>query len=150
MRYFIPVLVVLFTACTNLKPLPGSKSFTGYDFTKYTEQGFLFTPEGYSGNYQSIGMVNVSFWPEVVKTEGTDPSKNYRIDRGLDGNNWYIEMLDMQTAIDSMYSKASKMGADAVIRFKTNFNTKQHGTKTIVGIEVSGFAIDRIKNSTSK
>jgi hypothetical protein len=146
MKYILPILILLCSACTNLKPLPGSKRFTAYDFTKYSQQGFLFTPEGYSGSYQSVGMVNISFWPEVVKSEGTDADLEYRIDKDLDGNIWYIETLNMQTAIDSMYSKASQMGADAVIRFKTNFNTKNHGSKTIVGIELSGFAINRKEN----
>lgn len=148
MRKLLILLITafIFTSCASLESLPGSKTFTGYDFSKYSNQGFLFTPESYEGNYKSIGMVNVTFWPEVKKQgDPLDSSKNYSVTRTYD-TTWFIEKLNMQTAIDSMYSKASKMGADAVIRFNTNYQTKQHGSLSIIGLEVSGFAIDRKNN----
>jgi hypothetical protein len=37
----------------------------GYDFTVYTQQGFLFTPESYNGRDQSIGSLPVTVWPEM-------------------------------------------------------------------------------------
>ena len=135
--------ILIITGCVTTESLPGSKTFTKFDFSKYSEKGFLFTPEGYNDDYQSIGMINITFWPEVLKKgDKPDPAKSYRTTFSA-GNRWFIERLNMQTAIDSMYSKATEMGADAVIRFNANYKTKRHAMMTIVGIDVTGFAIKR-------
>ncbi len=146
MRKAIIIALLLVTGCSAMKPLPGSRVLYGYDFTDYTQQGFLFTPEGYNQDYNSIGLLNLTFTPQVVEPQGIPANKSmndfYRVN-AVDGSVWYVEKLDMQTAIDSMYSKASNMGADALIRFDASYNTRPHYEISITEIEVSGFAIKR-------
>jgi hypothetical protein len=40
---------------------------SGYDFTSYTERGFLFTPEQYLGDYDAIGLLSLEIIREVKK-----------------------------------------------------------------------------------
>ena len=41
--------------------------FFGFNFTPYTEKGFLFTPEKYETEYGSIGLITCIIFPEKKK-----------------------------------------------------------------------------------
>lgn len=65
---FVLVLMPLFHSCTTLEiaKFPREEVLYGIDFTKYSKTGFLITPEKYSGNYESIGLVEFVYMPEAV------------------------------------------------------------------------------------
>ena len=55
----IAIAVLIFNGCATLKFIPAEEYFMGIDFRPYTEQGFLFTPEKYLGEYESIGLIDL-------------------------------------------------------------------------------------------
>jgi hypothetical protein len=109
----------------------------GYDFTEYTQQGFLFTPESYNGRYQSIGSLQVIVWPEMRR------QKQDKFDDPAEYTDWKAERLSPQVAIDSLHSRARSMGADAIVRFSAQRVTEEIQDGVRVGYKASGFAIDR-------
>ena len=54
------------------------------DFTEYTQKGFLFTPNAYTANYESIGLITIIYYPEArlitkeIEYEGKDKDGNKR------------------------------------------------------------------------
>ncbi|MEL7832449.1 hypothetical protein [Fodinibius sp. Rm-B-1B1-1] len=115
---------------------------TGYDFSEYTEDGFLFTPEAYNGDYQSIGLITVTQWPAVRKMTRRVPSPDspngYKT-----VEEFYPDDIDVEKAIDEIYKVANNMGADAITRFDVTPTSRMNGTLTVQGVEISGFAIKR-------
>ncbi|MBS3945280.1 MAG: hypothetical protein KGZ42_07275 [Melioribacter sp.] len=128
-------IIVVLTSCKNLEA-PKTVDIYLYDFTKYAEKGFLFTPETYNYEYESMGMIYVQIYPEI-KRKGEDkymgdPEKNYVIGK-----------IDVSEAIEQLFQSAKKIGANAIIRFQINSISKQNSSLLIEGIEASGFAIKR-------
>jgi len=113
---------------------------SGFDFTKYASKGFLITPEQYLGEYQSIGVINVTIWPSV--SESPKASAKGVTER----QRWYIGQLNVNKAIDRIYQQATNMGADGIMRFDVRSIERINGTLRIEGAEISGFAIDRTDN----
>ena len=122
----------------------------GYDFTKYTAVGFLFTPEKYLGEYESIGMLVVEIYPEIKKEKKT--SMQYGTSDYDKPQGWHYYPISTGEALDSLYSIATKMGADAVVNLVIEDAEEKWGVlndSTIPGKKVSGFAVKRklrIKN----
>lgn len=56
---------------------------------------------------------------------------------------WQVKEISSMQLLDSLYSKASSMGADAVVRFSLESTSHYNGDVTFYGLEVSGFAIKR-------
>lgn len=55
---------ILFIGCeTNVIESPRIVLTTGWNFSKYSENGFPITPEAYNGKYTSIGLVTVTVFP---------------------------------------------------------------------------------------
>ena len=138
------VIAISTSACSGPKTIAREETsiVTGYDFSEYTEQGFLFTPEQYLGDYNSIGMITVTLWPDV----------NKRIERvpipGQPGRHQNVEkfsqgVINVEKAINEIYNKAVTMGADAITRFDVNATSRENGTLLVTGVEISGFAIKR-------
>ena len=48
--------------------------------------------------------------------------------------------------IDSLYSRAERMGADAITQFESEIVTREESNVTRIGVEASGFAINRVDN----
>lgn len=71
-------LIPLFNSCSGPQTVARDEivSVSGFDFTDYAEKGFLFTPESYSGNYQSMGLITVTLWPKVAKKEVVERTRN--------------------------------------------------------------------------
>ena len=46
-------------SCSTVTYIPAATQFYAIDFSKYTELGFLITPEKFIGEYESIGIVAV-------------------------------------------------------------------------------------------
>ncbi|MDR8390767.1 hypothetical protein NC796_06445 [Aliifodinibius sp. S!AR15-10] len=114
---------------------------TGYDFSKYTDQGFLITPEQYLEEYQSIGLITVTQWPAVNKTirRVRDPDGSGYVNR----EEFHAEDINVEKAIDEIHKVATDMGADAITRFDVTPTSRMNGTLRVQGVEISGFAIKR-------
>ena len=128
---------------SGINHLPRSEQFLGFDFSPYSEQGFLFTPESFIGEYESVGLVNYTITPEAnfvkVSGSGISPTMSSEIYK------WQFEDVDINDAIKGMYDRCVEMGADALVRFKVEVNESYIPTTTqpINQYIVSGFAIKR-------
>lgn len=148
MKLLILILITI-SVCScssSLTESPKIVEVTGFDFTKYTEQNFLFTPEGFSGEYESIGIIRASIFPEVKEAKGLSITKEITKDYNvvsLAGSNWLIEKIKPEMAVEEIFQTAKKMGADAIINFDARISPTQNGKFTFYGYEVSGFAIKR-------
>ena len=139
----ITVLLIL-SSCSTVKEVPSYTEVRGFDFTKYTKEGFLFTPEGYSGRYESAGILSVRISPEIKRA--FEPGDNFAdFDRVQDaaGNEWIVEKPDTENAIETMYKQALEMGADALINFDISSEALTSEIPATIVI-VNGFAIKRL------
>jgi len=117
---------------------------SGYDFTNYTKKGFLFTPEQYLMEYESIGLITIDIIPEVreVYSNSYDYGNEWIKVSGKE-KTWRVKVVYPQEVLEELYNKAISMGADAVVRL--TFDTDQHnnGDITFLSLKASGFAIKR-------
>jgi uncharacterized protein YbjQ (UPF0145 family) len=127
------LLLVSFVACNRLTYIPPSTAVTGIDFTPYTAQGFMFTPEMYRGDYESVGVINVA-----MQAEG----KLVRKDRS-GTSEWEFSELKIDDVVREAHKRAVAMGANAVVNFTVKASPRTVGTVSVPGIEVTGFAIKR-------
>jgi uncharacterized protein YbjQ (UPF0145 family) len=141
---YLGLIPFLFNACSYGSEVHKMVLVSGYDFTSYTERGFLFTSEQYLGDYDAVGLLNLEVIPEVRKlpygTKSTEQGWETII-----GNTryWQVKEISSDEVLDSLYKKAISMGADAVVRFSLNANSHYNGDVTFYGLEASGFAIKR-------
>lgn len=145
MKYTLILTALLFTSCATTKPSNEIIYTTGFNFSEYTEKGFLITPDSYLGEYQSIGLINVTMWPAVIEIRGTRTATGGNVNSG-----WRIERLNVQKAIDQIYAEADSMGADAITQFRIRSTERNNGLLKVPGAEISGFAIKRIKKAPSE
>ena len=132
---------VILTGCTMTKHLDSTSTFYGIDFRKYVEEDFLITPEKYIGEYDGISIVSYIITPELNYVD-INP-QDFEVPK------WYVEYIDIQQAVDSLYTFCIEWGANAII----NFEAIEHPVQVPmpsgvmkemdVGIKLSGFAIKR-------
>ncbi len=141
--FFNVFMLMFFLSCSNVSKFEKTTYYYIYDFTKYSERGFLITPEKWIGDYKSIGIIEIEFWPEVSRTKlNLKPGQFY--DRGI-SNRWVYTPINTEEIIESLYKTAIDMGADAIMNFKLSEFIADYGTVTAPGKRVSGFAIKRLK-----
>ena len=141
---------ILLASCATPRPLPTEEHYytTGYNFTEYTEMGFMFTPEGYSGEYKSVGIIEIKHIPRFAHipsggdTQRMEGSRVYRDPLG--SGYWRVTEVDTNRMIRDAYEAASRMGADAVINFRMVPDTFQNVTLEVPTATLRGFAIKRI------
>ena len=114
----------------------------GFDFTQFNKEGFLFTPESYNGEYESIGLLRTVVYPAVKHPEKQVKTKTGRIRYVEQG--WEVESIEPTEALKEMYKKAVAMGANALVKFQIDNTSYLNGSLLVRGYEVSGFAIKRI------
>lgn len=127
------VIAFLFVSC-SFKEMDKLVYYSSWDFSYYSMQGFLFTPESYLFDYESIGLIRVSIFPEVKfnKDAVSDYDKKY-----AQGE------IETAEVIDSMYYMAKDMGANAIINFKVEDISYVNGPMIVKGKLAQGFAIKR-------
>ena len=137
MKYFLFLTVLFFSACNPITMDKFAVYYT-YDFTEYTQEGFLITPHSYSGKYESIALLTVEVFPSIRrKTTEDDPNNKLH-------SNYILGQITTKEVIDSLYLHAKRMGADAIINFTTNRDVYyQNGASKVPGIGASGYAIKR-------
>lgn len=146
LKTVIIALSILVVGCAQqLTSIPQESHYYGVDFTKYTERGFLITPEKFLDEYESVGTVRYILIP----------SANYvTINRSVhsDGSvaerkQWVSRRVTLAQGLDSLYTMARSMGANAIINFEAKEATRSYPSLvnpiTLSGYELSGFAIRR-------
>lgn len=136
------ITLFLFVGCSAIKEMDRLVLYYSFDFTKYTSEGFLFTPLEYNGDYESIGVIQTIIYPAVTK-KATLTQRYSADERPIMMENYFIENISPQEAIDELYKKAKTMGADAIINFTLSETFYMNGTMRVPGISVRGFAIKR-------
>jgi len=141
------LVAALIMACGGPEVYKKSMEVSGYDFTEYTDEGFLITPESYQGEYQSIGVLSVTVWPRVERRPVEDDTL---AQPGADSpaQEWFVtEAVDPQEVVDSLYVEAQSMGADAIMNFRAEpVREDLVNGPTRTGVRARGFAIDRVDN----
>lgn len=147
----ISLWILLLSGCaiTSLYEIKPEYGFYGIDFSKYSKEGFLITPEKYTGKYESVGMVEYRLMPGAKYLA----VGNYRDASGKiqATYKWFIDKIEFSQAIDSIYVMAKSMGADAITNFDSEIEIKQisslkyNNPVTITGYRITGYAIKRLE-----
>lgn len=140
------------TACSRPGPLEKNVRTQTLDLTEYSKEGFLITPSEYGDEFQSVGFLEVELEPSARPVE-TDQEGN-PVD--LRPGEVHLETRknrdiaykppSLRDAVDSMYVKSRRMGADAIINFSREAYPVSYWVTEVPAIRVRGFAIDRSDN----
>ena len=126
-------------SCKTLETtIPKKEILSGINFTKYTKSGFLITPEKYNKEYESIGLIDFLYMPKAeLKYNEND---NYGI-----LYSWEIDPINIQDALDKIYTQCLDMGANALVNFNATVEVDQYplvkNPVAIKGYRITGFAI---------
>jgi hypothetical protein len=151
----LPILIILIISfitisCTStnlgLTEWDGDTYTFGYDFTEYSEKGFLFTPEKYNRPYDAIGLVEIVIYPKVRQAYSNQNSLSGENSRFVKiGSTYYrIEVPQSDVLIEDMYQKATDLGADALTNFRIDEISLTNNSYQIPSLKISGFAIKRL------
>lgn len=124
-------------SCTSRKHITGQTTISVLDFSKYSNRGFVFSPYTYDGDYDPVGMITIYALPGAYLDEKSSNSKG----------EWMIEIIHEEDVLDTLYQKATAMGANAIIslRIENVPYSESVGVYKInmTGLKVEGFAIRR-------
>jgi hypothetical protein len=86
---------LLIGGCTPLKESERTVLVSITDFTPYTSRGFLFTPEQYLGDYESVGLIKEYVRPAIRKHDlGSEIDEVHWDVQNIRGKYWEVERLD--------------------------------------------------------
>lgn len=155
---FALALVIMASCTFQMKEITKIQGYTimnKIDFRKYSDKGFLITPEKYSGEYHAVGMIDFIKMPGAVYVKRTrldDNNKPVTPEFGHPAEidkNWVPENINMDAVLEDLYKQCVALGADAIINFNLETNSVLHGgitnPVTIEGVRITGFAIKREK-----
>ena len=148
---YIIISIITISCVTELKIIEPQSTLNGIDLRKYSDAGFLITPERFIGEYKSINII------DYVKKPG---AKYLKVGRKLDINNsepenlvytdemkWIIDNISLNDVLDDVYKICIEMGADALVNFKVELTDDVYSgitnTVIITGYHITGFAIKR-------
>ena len=143
---FIVLLFGVWSCAPTRSFIPEVSKIYAIDFTPFTEKGFLFTPNEYTKDYESIGIINFTYFPEANLIK-----KNIKSDVEKDDfifEYWDIKNFDINILLYEVYTASIQMGADALTEFSIKSVASNHAMGSshpvkIDGIEIQGFAIKR-------
>ena len=145
---YLIVIVIIGFSCqtTNITKIPRVENLSGIDFSKYSQKGFLITPEKYLGNYESIGLIDLILMPGGNLKSNYIPSNSFQNDgMTMLAGYWDIEKINVQDALEAIYNRCVDMGANALVNFYIAEEKKEYPLLkppvTLYGYRVSGFAI---------
>lgn len=130
-------LAAFATGCAPvLTHIPPETVARGIDFRPHTRDGFLFSPNAYSGAFDPIGLVTVT-----VFAEGDKKLNKYNAEE------WRFSAVGADEALAEARKQAAALGADAIVNVVLSATTKsiaeRAGAVIVPGIELRGFAIKR-------
>jgi len=144
MKKFILFLFIaaFLSGCTVMDEIPARTNAYFIDFSKYSDKGFLFTPEGYLSDYSSVGIIEINMFP-TAKNVGLDKITPHTRNVFNVQGGWIMERLSVSDIVDTVYSRCISMGADAVINFRIDVISENYAPPLVNGLRVTGFAIKR-------
>ena len=93
-----------------------------FDFTKYNELGFYFTPNTYNNNHDVLGIIRVELHPSVIYIKSTEI-----VHDDFHGDAYYgstnkkmvqrVGDLDWYSLLDEIYNLSINMGGDGFTNF---------------------------------
>jgi hypothetical protein len=121
-----------------------SVEIAAIDFTSFTSRGFLFTPLTFEGDYESVGLIAVTIYPDATIEEVPVPGTT-----AVRKKQWAVGDLDVQAALEQAYQECVEMGADALTQMVVQSVTKSYVGVTspplvLQGYQITGYAIRRI------
>ncbi|MGB2958217.1 MAG: hypothetical protein WBD30_04980 [Bacteroidota bacterium] len=138
--------VLLLASCASQKESARQIFVRGWDFTPYAEMDFLFTPEQYRGDYEALGLIKLTFYPEVKKFDKKETyvQTNHYVYTSLSSGKFLIEEVPEDEMLRTFYRTAFDMGGDAVVSFNSKDERRtSEGGVPITVTEMIGFVIKR-------
>lgn len=136
---FFAIVLSLAACAPGLKRIEPEVRVTGLDFREHTREGFLFSPNAYPGDFESIGVVAVAVFAEGERVTGGASFA------GGPSTTWRFIPVDAQGALTEARKRATALGANALVNVQVRDVAKAVGLVSVPGVEVSGFAIKRAK-----
>lgn len=156
------IFVLQLSSCApnKLSYIPKVEMVHIIDLTKYSDEGFLITPESLSGNYRSIGPLYCKILPAANRKEfvlnyiPTEKEKK----RGITGENtnanatnavWVTKDISVDSSLKIAYETAISLGGNAIMEFSIysiveEYTVNNFETVRIHGYEIRGFVIKRL------
>ena len=109
-----------------------ARSITTFDFSPYLRQGFLFLPEAYAGEHESLGYIELRFSPstaDLVRRQAWDET-----------GGWGRGDSRVAPLVQQLYETAAGLGADAVSHLRVDVARDNVGAPSYT---LSGYAIRR-------
>lgn len=148
----IIVLLLLIAGCGTQGALPTAEyiSNAGYDFRQYSQQGFMFTTEGFDGDYESVGFVRIVYNPQFIKIPSGGDIRDFEDSRVYQDPvnpaiHWRVSEPDEGKMIEAAYQRSVDMGADAIIRFQIHNIRIRNNELVVNSSELTGLAIKRVE-----
>lgn len=135
------VISFIIISCSRPSHIAKEVNYYGYDFRKYSSQNFLFTPEKYIGEYESVGLLEVEIFPEIFTAKDDNDETYYPWEKAF--GTYHARNISPQEILDSLFVLSKDMGANAVMNFQIIKATKNFHNLIIEGIRANGFAIKR-------
>lgn len=146
-RRYLPGVLALVLGCAgpSVTVIPSVTVVTGVDLSRYSQKGFLFSTDPYSGPYDAMGLVTVTQYASAKWTDSGEVS-------GL--SRWVVGQVHAQEVLDSAYARAVGLGANALVKMEirsvalsganpSGWHLSRAELPDLPGIQVSGFAIKR-------
>ncbi|MEE4257305.1 MAG: hypothetical protein V2I47_09715, partial [Bacteroidales bacterium] len=114
---FVICLIVVLGSCKPLTYIPSYSEKFVIDLTRYTDKQFLITPEVYTGDYESIGILAIAFYPTARRVKNSESASN-NSDQFIVQGSWVAEKVKAEEVVDILYEDAKNMGADAIMNFR--------------------------------
>lgn len=141
---------VLLASCGNISQIPQiedkeRKVYVMFqDFRPFEEQGFLITPNTYTGEYSACGLLAIYVTPERKVTYNRTPGQtnnygNYEV--GYTTVTVDTEEISSQEIISIAVEKAKELGADVISNF--SYSVEYGAEDAIILYKVSGFCVKR-------
>ena len=96
---YLSLIFAFFTySCKTLETtsIPKKEILSGINFTKYTQSGFLITPEKYNREYESIGLIDLVYMPKAELQRNSDIAGYEQNDNYEDiGYSWVIDPINI-------------------------------------------------------
>lgn len=140
----ILIAVLSLASCASIKPASRIVSTAFVDFRKFTESGFMITPNEYYGEHETIGEIRMEVVPAMVETY-PELKKNNK--DGMPKPVVGIELLTFQEVAGLAVERAKLLGADAIVNFKLVKEDREplvlERNKSIIKYVVYGLCIKR-------
>lgn len=116
------IILIQIAGCVPInKTIEGGVVRSILDFTEYTDKGFLFTPEKYSGEYESIGLIEYDFMATATCEKYTSPST------GMTARKWNPQPFDVRDGLNNVYNEVIGLGGNALMNLDINYLEESSG-----------------------